>query len=342
MWELGKKRVYVIGLAASKIWQYETVRPSWHHRYLSRRRQDMNGRRQATMMAWALTGLAVVASPVWAQSTPPIQNGQVEIIGALPRTVGGVVDVEALKQTVQSQFARPGVQEIRFRDVNLTEEEQRLLFLNGDPNKNLLRQVSTVVPSQNGAERNVTFRNNEFRARVGREEGQLRARVEGIDTASLTDAERVGLKAQFDRFRLEGTNDRGGNRVDNRSGRGGSDNSGPGSANSGPGSANSGSGRGGENGGHGGRDDVRVAQSDGRQEDRREDRRANSGGEVRGLDRADQVAGEHGRQGRDNARAVQMERPNRAERVERPQRIERPERPQRPERPERPERPGRN
>lgn len=302
----------------------------------------MNGRRQATMMAWAVTGLAVVASPGWAQSTPPIQNGQVEIIGALPRTAGGAVDVAALKQTIQTQFARPGVQEVQFRNVSLTEAEQRVLFLNSDPNKNLLRQVSTVVPSQNGAERNVTFRNNEFRARVGREEGQLRARVEGIDTAPLTDAERQSLKAQFDRFRLEGTTDRGGNRGDNRSGRGGSDNSGPGSensgpgsVNSGPGSANSGSGRGGDNSGRSGRDDGRVAQSDVRQADRREDRRSNAGGEIRGLDRADQAAGEHGRQGRDNARAAQMDRPNRVERVERPQRPERPERPQRPERPER-------
>ena len=30
--------------------------------------------------------------------------------------------------------------------------------------------------------------------------------------------------------------------------------------------------------------------------------KSNSGGELRGLDRADQVAGEHGRKGRDNAR----------------------------------------
>ena len=118
------------------------------------------------------------------------------------------------------------------------------------------------------------------------------------------------------------------------------DNRGPGSLNSGPGSSNSGA------GGHSGRrggDDIRVAQAgDVRQEDRREDRRSNVGGELRGLDRADQVAGEHGQQGRDNARAVQMDRPNRPERMERLQRPERPERPQRPERPEKPERAGRH
>jgi hypothetical protein len=129
--------------------------------------------------------------------------------------------------------------------------------------------------------------------------------------------------------------------------------------NRGPGSLNSGSGREG-NSGRGSGDDIRVAQAGDvrqedrredrhldrredhredrrldRREDRREDRRANTGGELRGLDRADQVAGEHGHQGRDNARVVQMDRPNSQESVERPQRSEQPERPQRPERPER-------
>lgn len=278
---------------------------------------------------------------LYAQVAPPIQNGQVEIHGALPRTSNGSVDIEAVKQITQAQFARPGVQEVQFRGFTLTDAEQRALFLNSDPNKNVLRQVSTVVPAAGGVEHNVTFRNDSVRARVGREEGQVRARVEGIDAASLTEAERTSLRGQFDRFRLESGNDRGG--------RGGSDNSGPGSANSG---------RGGDGGRRGG-DDLRVAQAGDtrqedrqldrrqdrqadRQQDRREDRRSNAGGDVRGLDRADQVAGEHGREGRDNARAAQMDRPNRIERTERPQRPERPERPQRPERPERPERAGRN
>jgi hypothetical protein len=152
--------------------------------------------------------------------------------------------------------------------------------------------------------------------------------------------------------RLKGANDQDGNRADNRGGRGGSDNSGPGSvnsghgsdnsgpgsANSGHGSANSGSGRGGDNSGQGGRDDNRVSQSGDvrqedrqmdRREDRRQDHRSNSGGELRGLNRADHVAGDHGQQGRDNARAVQMDQPNRPERVDlhqRPDQLERPER----------------
>lgn len=216
----------------------------------------MSGDTGIQTIVGVLVGLAVLGASAWAQTELPIQNGQVEIHAALPRTSTGAVDVEALKQAIQTQFARPGVQEVQFRNVALTEAEQRALFLNGDPNKNLLRQVSTVVPSANGAERNVTFRSGDFRARIGREEGQLRARIEGIDQSQLTETERQSLRAQFDRFRLEGAKDRGGNRAD---GRGGNDNSGPGSANSGS--------------GRGGRDDTRVASHDDRREDRREDRR---------------------------------------------------------------------
>lgn len=192
--------------------------------------------------------------------------------------------------------------------------------------------------------------NNDYRARVGREEGPSQARIEGIDQSQLTETERQNLRPQFDRFRLEDANVTG-NRTDNHAGRG--NNSRPGSENSGSGSVNSGSGRAGNEGRRDG-DDLRVAQAGDvrqedrreerradRQQDRREDRRANTG-ELRGLDRADQVAGDHGQQGRDNARAAQMDRPNRPDRVERLQRPDRPERPQRPERPEKPERAGRN
>lgn len=147
---------------------------------------------------------------------------------------------------------------------------------------------------------------------------------------------------QVDQLRLEGANDREGNRGGNRGGRSGIDNSGPGSANngsgrggsdhSGPGSMNSG--RGFDNGGSSspssGRDDVRNVNDnrrEDRQQDRQADRRSNSGGELRGLDRADQVAGDHGQQGRDHARDVQMERPHRIDRLDHPQRPERADRP---------------
>ena len=224
----------------------------------------MKGFRVGRMAIGIMSGLAILAGLAWAQTMPPIQNGQVEISGALPRSGSGAVDVDVLKQTIQAQFARPGVQEVQFRNVSLSEAEQRALFLNSDPTKNLLRQVSSAVLSSNGAERSVTFRSGDVRARVGREEGQLRARIEGLDQSQLTEAERQSLRAQFDRLRLDGVNDRGGNQADNRGGRSGNDNSGPGSGNSGHGSDNSGS-------GHGGRDDVRHVNDD-RRVDRREDR----------------------------------------------------------------------
>lgn len=54
---------------------------------------------------------------------------------------------------------------------------------------------------------------------------------------------------------------------------------------------------------------------------------SNKGGQLRGLDRADQAAGEHGQQGRETARDAQQNRPNPSER---PGFSDRPVRPDRP------------
>lgn len=54
---------------------------------------------------------------------------------------------------------------------------------------------------------------------------------------------------------------------------------------------------------------------------------SNKGGQLRGLDRADQAAGQHGRQGRDNARDAQLNRPNVPERSGLPERPVKPDRP---------------
>jgi hypothetical protein len=56
------------------------------------------------------------------------------------------------------------------------------------------------------------------------------------------------------------------------------------------------------------------------------EQRSNKGGQLRGLDRADQVAGEHGQQGRDRARDAQLNRPNPFERTGPPDRPARPNR----------------
>jgi hypothetical protein len=54
---------------------------------------------------------------------------------------------------------------------------------------------------------------------------------------------------------------------------------------------------------------------------------ANKGGQLRGLDRADQAAGQHGQQGRETARDAQLKRQTHPERsgvLERPMKPERP------------------
>lgn len=54
---------------------------------------------------------------------------------------------------------------------------------------------------------------------------------------------------------------------------------------------------------------------------------SNKGGHLRGLDRADQAAGQHGQQGRDNARDAQLNRPHAPERSGLPERPVKPDRP---------------
>jgi len=55
--------------------------------------------------------------------------------------------------------------------------------------------------------------------------------------------------------------------------------------------------------------------------------KSNKGGQLRGLDRAAQVAGEHGEQGRERARDAQLNRPNTPERSGFPDHPGRPDRP---------------
>lgn len=55
--------------------------------------------------------------------------------------------------------------------------------------------------------------------------------------------------------------------------------------------------------------------------------RSNKGGQLRGLDRADQAAGEHGQQGRDTARDAQLNRSSGPERLGQPEHPAKPERP---------------
>lgn len=83
------------------------------------------------------------------------------------------------------------------------------------------------------------------------------------------------------------------------------------------------------------REDRREDRQIDRREDRHEDRRSNAGGELRGIERADHVAGDRGRDGRDQPRFMENDRHHGGERIERYQRPERVEHADRPDHSER-------
>ena len=95
-----------------------------------------------------------------------------------------------------------------------------------DRNQNVLVDLAKLLPND-GIERQVRFR-GAVDARIQRnDEGELRARIEGIDLGSLTPAQRADLarqlatKAGLDRLRIRGTDATGARvRVEFRDGRG--------------------------------------------------------------------------------------------------------------------------
>ncbi len=283
----------------------------------------------ATPAVW----LAVYASVICGMS-PDRSLGQssdeATIRGSLPRTPSGAVDLGQVRDEVAGRFAQ-GVREVQFRDFTLDVEESRSLLLSVERNQNLLAHVGDALPAD-GVERTVTFRGvvdgQRVEGRVQRQEdGTLRARIEGVNVGTLSDAgreqlvQRLSQQTGFDRIRLEGF-DSGGNRVrtEFRVDKGLVRNE------------VKGEGR--------GRPDAGPARGDVRQEDRRDDRRQD-----RRFDRLDERIADRredrriDRQG--DGRVERIERNQRVERVERIERIERPDRSGRPERPERPDRSGR-
>ncbi len=229
------------------------------------------------------------------------------IRGALPRTPSGAVDLAQVREVVAGQVAR-GINDVQFRDFTLGVEESRSLLLSVERNQNLLAHIATALPAD-GVERTVTFRGvvdgQQVEARVQRQEdGTLRARIEGVNIGTLSDADRAQLvqrlsrQTGFERVRLEGV-DNGGNRIrtEFRADKGLVSNE------------VKGEGR--------GRPDAGAVRTEGRQEDRRDDRRLE-----RQIDRREDRRID--RQG--DGRVERIERNQRVERVERIERIERPDR----------------
>lgn len=223
------------------------------------------------------------------QADRRVEANEVEVKLALPRNADGTINQTALANDIKAQVAA-GATEIQFR--GLTAQDAQALI---DRSKNVLGDLSKLLPND-GVERQLRFR-GAVDARVQRnDEGELRARIEGIDLGSLTPAQRADLARQLatqaglDRLRIRGTDASGARvRVEFRDGRG-------------------------------------IVKNEGRGQNDRHAQRAQPAERMARLDAHDQ----RGRRGVDRPeRAERAERPERMERAERPERVERVERPDR-------------
>lgn len=222
---------------------------------------------------------------------PPQREVEVEL--PLPRNANGALDRAALEREIRARVAA-GATEIQFRDRGLTEAEARQLLLN---DRSLLADVAQLLPND-GVERHVRFR-GAVDARVQRnEDGELRARIEGINIGSMTAAQRAELarrlaaQSGFERVRIRGTDENGQRvRIELREGRGITRNEARG---------------------------ERVERAD------RQDRSGPGSGRQAGVERQERPERIE--------RVARAERPERAERQERLERVERAERVERPDR----------
>jgi hypothetical protein len=249
------------------------------------------------------------------------EANEVEVKLAIPRNADGTINQTTLASDIKAQVAA-GATEIQFR--GLTAQDAQALI---DRSKNVLGDLSKLLPND-GVERQLRFR-GAVDARVQRnDEGELRARIEGIDLGSLTPAQRADLARQLatqaglDRLRIRGTDATGARvRVEFRDGRGIVKNEGRADRSAARGDT------------RGNARNERVARMDA------DDRRGRRGGADR-PERAERA--ERMERAERPERVERAERPERVERVERPERVERAERVERVERVERPDRSGRH
>ncbi|HEY1286881.1 MAG TPA: hypothetical protein VGF58_01045 [Burkholderiales bacterium] len=227
------------------------------------------------------------------------EANEVEAKLAVPHNADGTINETQLVNDIKAQLAA-GATEIQVR--GLTAQDAKTLIAS---NPNLLADLAKLLPND-GVERQVRLR-GAVDARIQRnDEGELRARIEGIDLGTLTPAQRADLARQLatqaglDRLRIRGTDANGARvRVEFRDDRGIVKNEGRADRNAARGNASGNRGNGRE----------RVAR----------------------MDRPERAE-----------RAERAERVDRVERVERPERVDRPERAERADRVERVERPDRS
>src|SRR5262245_55610685 len=215
------------------------------------------------------------------------EANEVEVKLAVPRNADGTINETQLVNDIKARIAA-GATEIQVR--GLTAQDARALIAS---NQNLLVDLAKLLPND-GIERQVRLR-GAVDARVQRnDEGELRARIEGIDLGTLTPAQRADLARQLatqaglDRLRIRGVDANGARvRVEFRDDRGIVKN---------------------EAGNARNVRAERVARLDA------DDRRGRRGGADR-PERAERVE-----------RVERVERPERVERAERVERVERPDR----------------
>jgi hypothetical protein len=241
------------------------------------------------------------------------EANEVEVKLAVPRNADGTINETQLVNDIKARLAA-GATEIQVR--GLTAQDAKALIAS---NQNLLADLAKLLPND-GVERQVRLR-GAVDARIQRnDEGELRARIEGIDLGTLTPAQRADLarqlatKAGLDRLRIRGVDATGARvRVEFRDDRGIVKNEAKGA----------------------GKNDRRATPATPAQPAQRaqpaervaridaDDRRGRRGGADR-PERAERAE-----------RVERAERPERVERVERPERVERAERVERVERPDR-------
>jgi hypothetical protein len=219
------------------------------------------------------------------------EANEVEVKLAVPRNADGTINETQLVNDIRARLAA-GATEIQVR--GLTARDARALLAS---NQNLLVDLAKLLPND-GVERQVRLR-GAVDARIQRnDEGELRARIEGIDLGTLTPAQRADLARQLatqaglDRLSIRGIDATGARvRVEFRDDRGIV------------------------------RNEARADRSAARGDKPGNDDRRGRHGAADRVDRLERVA-----------RAERVERAERPERVERAERVERVERVERPDR----------
>ena len=222
------------------------------------------------------------------QAERQVEANEVEVKIAVPRNADGTINETQLVNDIKARLAA-GATEIQVR--GLTAQDAKALIAS---NPNLLADLAKLLPND-GIERQVRLR-GAVDARIQRnDEGELRARIEGIDLGTLTPAQRADLARQLatqaglERLRIQGVDATGARvRLEVRDG---------------------------------------VVKNEGRAD------RSAASGKTSGNGRNEHVArmdrperAERAERAERVERPEKVERPERAERVERVERVERPDR----------------